>query len=47
MVKRGESLGIIARYYNINTRELMNGNGISNPDFVYVRPTIGHSGAAS
>ena len=36
VVKRGESLGIIARYYNISTRELMNGNGINNPDFVYV-----------
>lgn len=36
VVKRGESLGIIARYYNLNTRELMKSNGISNPDFVYV-----------
>lgn len=36
VVKRGESLGIIARYYNISARELMQSNGISNPDFIYV-----------
>lgn len=36
VVKRGESLGIIARYYSISTRELMKSNSISNPDFIYV-----------
>ncbi|MBX3014736.1 MAG: LysM peptidoglycan-binding domain-containing protein [Caldilineaceae bacterium] len=35
-VARGESLGLIARRYNVNTNELMAENGISNPDFIYV-----------
>jgi len=34
-VVRGESLGIIARNYNISARELMASNGISDPDFIY------------
>lgn len=36
VVKRGESLGVIARNYNISARTLMQSNGISNPDFIYV-----------
>jgi len=36
VVTRGESLGVIARSYNVSTRELMVNNGISNPDFIYV-----------
>jgi LysM repeat protein len=35
IVARGESLGIIARRYNVSTRQLMLSNGISNPDFIY------------
>lgn len=36
VVTRGESLGVIARSYNVSARELMVNNGISNPDFIYV-----------
>lgn len=36
VVARGESLGVIARRYNVSTRQLMSSNGISNPDFIYV-----------
>ncbi len=35
-VVRGESLGTIARNYNISTSELMSSNGISDPDYIYV-----------
>ena len=36
VVTRGESLGVIARSYQVSTRELMVNNGISNPDYIYV-----------
>lgn len=36
VVRRGESLSIIARHYNVRTLDLMASNGIGNPDFIYV-----------
>lgn len=44
VVKRGESLGVIARSYGVSTRELMANNGISNPDFIYVGQRLVISG---
>ncbi|MEZ4870340.1 MAG: LysM peptidoglycan-binding domain-containing protein [Caldilineaceae bacterium] len=36
IVGRGESLGTIARHYNIPVSELIAKNGIVNPDYIYV-----------
>lgn len=47
VVARGESLGVIARYYNVSTRTLMNSNGISNPDFIYVGQRLAIPGLAA
>ncbi|MCR5136612.1 MAG: LysM peptidoglycan-binding domain-containing protein [Oscillospiraceae bacterium] len=36
MVKAGDSLGAIAKKYNVSVEDLMKWNGISNPDIITI-----------
>ena len=47
VVRRGENLSTIAQSYGMSLRQLMNINGISNPNLVYVGQQLLISGVAS
>ena len=47
IVARGESLGTIANRYNINVRELIAQNGITNPNYIYTGQRLLLPGAAA
>jgi len=47
VVARGESLGTIARRYNISVSDLIAQNGITNPNYIYTGQRLIISGAAA
>ena len=47
VVARGESLGMIARRYNISVSELIAQNGISNPNYIYTGQRLAIPGATT